>query len=143
MLPSANICTAVRTMRLGADVNSGLTQPNCTADSQNARNTATASVPRSAFSLRRQNGRRGGARRSLVSASFALLMASTLRLDGIRMTAASHDRVFCSVSHRRSRSLGATPSPLWGEGWGEGVRAHRYRQSSSPDLLASQVLRSQ
>src|SRR5262245_1322993 len=55
MLPSANISIAVRTMRLGELVNSGLTQPNATEASQNDRNTSMEMVPSSACSCRFQN----------------------------------------------------------------------------------------
>src|SRR5262245_30466313 len=57
MLPSANISIAVRTMRLGELVNSGLTQPNATEDSQNDRKTSMEMVPSSARSCRFQNDR--------------------------------------------------------------------------------------
>jgi hypothetical protein len=55
MLPSANISIAVRTMRLGDEVNSGLTHPNATDASQNARNASMEMVPSSACSRRFQN----------------------------------------------------------------------------------------
>ncbi len=50
MLPSANITTAARTMRLGELVNSGLTHPNSTAISQNARKISIEMLPSSACS---------------------------------------------------------------------------------------------
>jgi hypothetical protein len=55
VLPSANISMAVRTIRLGELVNSGLTHPRSTEASQNARNTSMEIVPSSACSCRAQN----------------------------------------------------------------------------------------
>src|SRR6185295_14904506 len=55
MLPSANMSMAVRTIRLGELVNSGLTHPKSTEACQNDRNTSMEIVPSSACSCRAQN----------------------------------------------------------------------------------------
>src|SRR6476660_7319946 len=60
MLPSANMAMAVRTIRPGELVNSGLTQPRSTEVSQNARNTSIEIVPSRACSCRAQNDVGGG-----------------------------------------------------------------------------------
>src|SRR6478736_709573 len=55
MLPSANMSIAVRTIRLGELVNSGLTHPKPTEASQNDRNTSMEIVPSRVCSCRAQN----------------------------------------------------------------------------------------
>src|SRR3954453_12148201 len=55
MLPSANISMAVRTIRLGELVKSGLTHPRSTEASQNDRNTSIEIVPSRVCSCRAQN----------------------------------------------------------------------------------------
>src|SRR5712692_6132493 len=107
MLPSANIWTAVEKIRLGEEVNSGLTQPNRTADSQNPRNTTIASVPSHAFSLRRQNEFCGGGRRPPAAcASFDLLSVSTFCLTRFPGVQFRRTQAACSTSPRVRGEVG-------------------------------------
>ena len=87
MLPSANMSMAVRTIRLGELVNSGLTHPKPTEASQNDRNTSIEMVPSRACSCRAQNdlggprlgsaGSRGAS--GLATASGARCVRSSMR----------------------------------------------------------------
>src|SRR6266702_5843525 len=79
MPPSAKSSIAVRTMRVGELVNSGLTHPSATADSQNARNASMDMVPSKAFSCRARKGL-GGVGFAADCASFAAVMSAFMMI---------------------------------------------------------------
>src|SRR6266478_1179938 len=83
MPPSAKSSMAVRTMRLGELVNSGLTHPSATEVSQNARNASMDKVPSKAFSCRARNGL-GGIGFAADCASFAAAMSAFMMIGPSR-----------------------------------------------------------